>query len=114
MARTTHTEMIAAVMSAQRAAVRAGVPLAETWELDYAACYGGAAVSVNGGRSTLGEACMSANRIPPADFVRALRILADVLEDMPAAGAGGEWCPLCKARGDHRLSCPTRFERVAS
>jgi len=85
MSRTTVREMESYVAHARRAGIRAGAPLAATWELDYNPIYGGAAVSVNGSSGTLGEAPMSANRIPPADFCRAMRILIDVLEDMPDA-----------------------------
>lgn len=109
MARTTVKQMESALSIARRAGIAAGAPHAESWELDYAPIYGGAAVSVKGGSATLGEACMSANRIPPAEFVRAMRILADVLEDMAPVGDTGDWCPICKARGDHRLSCPARW-----
>lgn len=84
--RTTRPQIEGAFRTVKATAVRAGVPDAETWSLDYAPCYGGWCITSHGDSRSLGEAVMSANRMTAGPFYQALRILLDVFEQIERGG----------------------------
>lgn len=77
MARTTRTQLKGVFELTKAQAVRCNVEDAETWELDFASCYGGYRIT-----SRQGSHDVTQSRVPAGEMYRTLHAIWYVLTDI--------------------------------
>ena len=76
--RTTHKQIEGLFDRVRDQAIRVGTADAESWELDYASCYGGWRIT-----SRRGSHDVIRSRVPAGEFYRTLHAIWYVLTDTP-------------------------------